>query len=292
MLRKVFSAAGIIAAPVVYLVGRMVRNPALSAWSIACDPHYKRGYDSWIQKNGMNNEAFARFSQAAAFCALAKNEIGNDLYELLPKAHGQLLQDIACLLIHHMKKNGYFVEVGVGDGMKYSNTLLLERDFGWKGILAEPATMFHTSIKNSRSAILDQRAVNAVNGEKLIFEQDDSLGELSGLGGQRTPRGNQVISAYEVETVRLDDLLNEYNAPDQIDYISIDTEGSEVSVLKGFSFEKRRVGFFTVEHNFDFKRLEAYSKILEPHGYRRILPELSGFDAWYIHQDMKDSCFR
>lgn len=291
MLRKVISASGIVAAPFIYLIGRAARSPSLSAWSISCDHHYLRGYISRIQQTNFNSEAFSLFSQAAAFCALANTEIDDMLYELLPKAHGQLLQDVACLMIHKMKKNGFFVEVGVGDGTKYSNSLLLERDFGWQGILAEPATMFHNSIKGSRSASLDQRAVSAVTGEMLTFEQDDSLGELSGLLGLRVPRGKQTLSSYQVETVRFDDLLDDYNAPANIDYISIDTEGSEISVLKGLSLEKRRVWFFTIEHNFDRKRLAAYSKILEPYGYRRILPQLSGFDAWYIHQDLKDCCF-
>ena len=40
-----------------------------------------------------------------------------------------------------------------------------------------------------------------------------------------------------METVTLDDLLDEYHAPDIIDYMSIDTEGSEFHVLKRLKFK-------------------------------------------------------
>ena len=35
------------------------------------------------------------------------------------------------------KHNGFFIEIGAFDGVYHSNTLVLERDFGWDGILIE-----------------------------------------------------------------------------------------------------------------------------------------------------------
>ena len=50
----------------------------------------------------------------------------------------QINQDIFVLYTLNWKRNGFFVEFGATDGMDLSNTYLLEKDFGWRGILSEP----------------------------------------------------------------------------------------------------------------------------------------------------------
>jgi FkbM family methyltransferase len=238
-----------------------------------------------MEADGLYSEMFERFVQAAKICASTKRLVDTEMNLLFPKSHGQLLQDVVCALLHNHKRNGYFVEVGVGDGTTYSNSRLLEEEYGWRGILAEPALMFHETIRNSRTAILDRRAVSNRTGITLTFEQDDSTGELSGLARERIPRGKQTVSKYAVETVSFDDLLDEHGAPDQIDYVSIDTEGSELSVLRGLSIHKRRIAFLSIEHNFDSRRMNKFDKLFQAAGYRKLPPHLSNFDHWYIHSD-------
>ncbi len=41
----------------------------------------------------------------------------------------------------HFQKNGFFIEVGALDGETRSNTLILERKFGWNGVLIEADPM-------------------------------------------------------------------------------------------------------------------------------------------------------
>src|ERR1035437_4573352 len=55
---------------------------------------------------------------------------------------------------------------------------------------------------------------------------------------------------YNVNTISLVDLLDKYNAPRVIDYLSIDTEGSEFEILKSFDFNKYQFKAITCEHNF------------------------------------------
>ena len=52
----------------------------------------------------------------------------------------QIGQDLFALYALDWKRSGYFVEFGATNGVDLSNTFLLEKDFAWTGILAEPAT--------------------------------------------------------------------------------------------------------------------------------------------------------
>jgi hypothetical protein len=89
---------------------------------------------------------------------------------------------------------------------------------------------------------------------------------------------------YEVETVSLYDLLQEHQSPSYIDYLSIDTEGSEFEILHAFDFERYSFGFISVEHNFTASRLEL-NQILTNAGYYRVLEEVSGQDDWYVSHE-------
>ena len=87
---------------------------------------------------------------------------------------------------------------------------------------------------------------------------------------------------YEVKTITLESLLDEYNSPNIIDYLSIDTEGSEYDILKDFNFNKYQFKIITVEHNFSENRVKIKS-LLESKGYKRVYENLSKFDDWYLY---------
>ncbi|MBS0332402.1 MAG: FkbM family methyltransferase, partial [Proteobacteria bacterium] len=86
---------------------------------------------------------------------------------------------------------------------------------------------------------------------------------------------------YEVETVSLMDLLGHWNAPSRIDYMSVDTEGSELDILQAFDFERYDVRLISVEHNFTARR-EGILAFLTAQGYRRKFESLSFVDDWYV----------
>jgi FkbM family methyltransferase len=278
-------------APFLFCLGKATSNISLIKKAIDTDPYFMRAYATKLHQAGRSADTFSQFSQAAKLCALASRDVDDMLRECFPDLNGQLLQDAVCILLHQAKRDGYFVEVGVGDGKKYSNTMVLEKRLGWRGILCEPAKMFHDNIMASRGAILDKRAVSDTSGAMLRFQQNDKMGEYSGFSDSISMRMDDPFTQYDVETISFDALLEQYSAPDEIDFISIDTEGSELNVLKGLSLKKRRVWLFSIEHNFDRHRIDAYKALLEPLGYRRILPEISAFDAWYVHRDLPDPCF-
>ena len=76
-------------------------------------------------------------------------------------------------------------------------------------------------------------------------------------------------------------MLETYQAPKTIDYLSIDTEGSEYEILKAFDFDKYKFRVITCEHNFTSMREKIYDLLISK-GYQRKLTSISRVDDWYI----------
>jgi FkbM family methyltransferase len=203
---------------------------------------------------------------------------------LLKHSKSQLGQDIFALTVSGLEKPGFFVEFGASDGVALSNSHMLEKRFGWTGVLCEPSTAWHEALKQNRSCSIDTRCVYSVSGEKISFSEN-YLGELSAITAYAEPNASGILkrttSSYEVETISLLDLLKEHNAPKFVDFLSIDTEGSEFEILKNFDFQSYRFGAICVEHNFADTR-EKINKLLLANGYVQVHPDLSHFDDWYI----------
>ncbi|HXA37473.1 MAG TPA: FkbM family methyltransferase [Phenylobacterium sp.] len=199
-------------------------------------------------------------------------------------SRAQMLQDLWVTFERPGRRNGFFVEFGAGDGVRYSNTAYLERELGWTGIVAEPARIYRTQLRANRRCFVDNRCVWTKTGETLLFNQAaipahstlDAFSDSDNLGPTR-----ETGARYEVETVSLNDLLAHWNAPRRIDYLSADTEGSELAILQALDFERYDVGLISVEHNHTDKRREIFD-LLTSKGYRRTLEAMSGVDDWYV----------
>jgi FkbM family methyltransferase len=204
--------------------------------------------------------------------------------QILSHSKSQLGQDILGLSISGLEKPGFFVEFGASDGIALSNTFVLEKQFGWTGILCEPGINWHPSLERHRNCLIDSRCVYSVSGEKVSFSEN-YLGELSSITTFVNPNQHgllkRTLSSYEVETVSLKDLLDFHKAPKHIEFLSIDTEGSEFEILSGFDFQSYSFGAICVEHNFGPTREKIHS-LLTKNGYVQIYDDLSEFDDWYI----------
>ena len=204
--------------------------------------------------------------------------------EIIEKTLSQLGQEIFVLCHLGFKQNGFFVEFGSCDGMNHSNTHLLENEFNWDGILAEPAKIWHEDLKKNRNVNIDYDCVWEKTGEKLTFNEVDAavLSTIKNYSDcDKHTLSRQKGKFYSVNTISLEDLLIKHKAPKNIDYLSIDTEGSEYEILKNFNFDKYKFSVITCEHNFTPSREKIY-ELLTSNGYKRIFKELSKFDDWYI----------
>jgi hypothetical protein len=200
----------------------------------------------------------------------------------------QLNQDLVVLVFLNYLRGGYFVEFGATDGERFSNTHLLEKHFGWNGILAEPGKVWHKSLVSNRSCLIETRCVWKSSGEFLDFNETE-VGELSTLdmfsSEDLHSDARRAGRKYIVETISLQDLLIQNDAPTFIDYLSIDTEGSEFEILASLDFTMFSFGFISCEHNYTSKR-ESIAGLLEDKGYVRICKNQSLFDDWFISKSM------
>jgi FkbM family methyltransferase len=197
----------------------------------------------------------------------------------------QILQDLFALHMLNGKPAGFFVEFGSTNGVKLSNTHILEKKFGWHGILAEPARCWAVALRANRRCAIDLRCVWTKTGERLRFLEasDAELSTIDPFANRDAHSTTRMTNEkYEVETVSLTDLLRTHNAPREIDYMSIDTEGSEYPILLHFDFEAFDVGVITVEHNYVEKDRNQIKELLNSKGYRRVFEKFSQWDDWYV----------
>ncbi|AKK30257.1 hypothetical protein AB431_05185 [Mycobacterium sp. EPa45] len=208
--------------------------------------------------------------------------------QYLPSSKAQLRQDLFVLSCLGFKTGGFFVEFGATNGLDLSNTYLLEKEFNWTGILAEPARCWHGPLRENRSASIETNCVWRDSTSSLLFNEVRSaeystVSTYSGTDSHVEIR--RIGREYQVETISLMDLLEKHNAPEVIDYLSIDTEGSEFEILEAFDFSKYKFRVITCEHNYTPMR-EKILELLSAKGYSRVFQEITYFDDWYILNDM------
>lgn len=205
----------------------------------------------------------------------------------LRHSKSQIRQDLFVLNYLNFKLNGFFVEFGGANGVDLSNTYLMERCFSWRGIVAEPAVSWHDDLKRNRNCIIESNCVWRNSHSKLNFNEThikelSTISEFSFADRHATARKNGVT--YEVETISLIDMLIKHNAPNEIDYLSIDTEGSEFEILNAFDFSKYQFNVISCEHNYAPQREQIFS-LLKSNGYRRVFEDFSLYDDWYVRVD-------
>jgi FkbM family methyltransferase len=193
-------------------------------------------------------------------------------------------QDLYVLSELSFKRGGFFCEFGAFDGITASNTFVLEKLFDWQGIIAEPNPDQYKNIIQNRNCHISDRAVLAVSDIEVefIISSNPSLSGAAEFFVEdgHTQARTKDFRTVTVNSISLMDLLDKYNAPKQIDYISIDTEGSELEILKAFDFNKYKVKVFTVEHN-NTTNKQDIAEIMQRNGYEIKYPILSGGEYFF-----------
>lgn len=209
--------------------------------------------------------------------------------------NSQLYQDIFASFIVESKFEKTFLEFGATDGIELSNSYILEKLFSWKGALSEPSPQWHDELKkNRKNSKIITKCIWKESGKKLDFFMSDNgaystINDFIDSDKVSMPKNNNLRKQKGkiicVETISLNDVINEYFNDECPSYISIDTEGSEYEILESFNFDKYRPKLFTIEHNHTENELKI-DEFLISNNYRRIFRKLTAFDAWYVTSEI------
>lgn len=201
------------------------------------------------------------------------------------KGWSQAGQDMCAFSVLNQLKGGYFVEAGAYDGEEHSNSLWLEKTHGWNGLLIEPNMhLFHKINKLKRKCSLVNSGISPTNeSTSFPFKLAGPLGGIvSHYSHRHEDRANTEIRAQKawmngdegagkvvnVPCYPLDKLLLAAgNKELVVDFFSLDTEGSEASILKSINFDKITFGVIVIEHNNEEGRVDAFKNILVPNGF-------------------------
>jgi hypothetical protein len=193
------------------------------------------------------------------------------------------------------KRNGFFLEIGAGDGLWISNTLKLEREFGWKGILVEPSSAFERLVKNRPNCICDNSCIASVRKRVTLFEifdrgqaaidkaaAENTLlstvreGTFVGNPDQMNSYWGRVQACCVKKTVPLVEVLRKNKAPRVIDYFSLDVEGYEYEILESFPFQEYTFLCLSIE-----RAPKVLQELLADNGYE--FQVILGEDFVYTH---------
>jgi hypothetical protein len=205
-------------------------------------------------------------------------------------SYGQFNED-GFILSQYTQSFGYAIEVGGADGINGSPTKCLE-DKGWKTLLIEPNNELVREAKKHRPYVYQCAA-----GDENVDDVGITIYTLKG-GNETACSGlnpdiklleqhQHLIEDQRIELVNkrtLNSLINKWEfdlgeAIPNIDFVSIDTEGTELDVMKGFNIEKYQPKIIALENNF-----EDYNYRRTMFGYRYILYNRIGVNDYYIRE--------
>ena len=215
-------------------------------------------------------------------------------------SYSQNGQDLWVKRVFANQRDGFFLEIGGGDGIWISNTLLLEETLGWTGILVEPTNAYQKLVVNRPNCICVNRCVSSDYRQITLFEiHDKGQAAISANANENSlltrvstelsvdekdkmnSRYGEVKDAYIVDAVPLASLLEECQSPSHIDYFSLDVEGHEDEILRVFPFDKYTFGCLGVERPSVF-----VTQLLQQHGYQYVRG--IGGDSMFLNQRLFD----
>lgn len=179
------------------------------------------------------------------------------------------------------RTEGFFIEVGANDPEIGSQTFHLEQQ-GWSGILVEPQSTLVAQLKARRP---QSRVVQAActsqekSGQGVIHLPKNAYHGFATTDPAAEEEDVEFDRQEPISLVTLDSILQDTGTP-QVDLLSVDTQGTELDVLKGFDLRKHRPRLILLEDHVTALYKHRY---LRSQGYK--LVRRTELNNWYIPDD-------
>ena len=177
---------------------------------------------------------------------------------------------------HFFQEPGFFLEIGCWDGELISQTAWLEREKGWRGLCVDP---FPVNFRRRKCQVI-QKAISGHSGTREFVKVGKDRrygGDVSYFSGFRdsVKAHWDLISQHcdyqiiQVPTITIAELYQEYQLPKYIEFLSVDTEGSELEIFESIDFSTWSFGLIVFEHNEDQDVKRRIGELLmdAKHGY-------------------------
>jgi FkbM family methyltransferase len=195
------------------------------------------------------------------------------------KSYSQIGQDLWVLEMLENKHGGYFLDIGAFNGIELSNSYLLEKEFNWTGLCIEAHPVSFSLLVKNRTCKCANFALANFCGE-VAFDSNCSLSSKISTSG------------HKVKAIDFKQLFVKFDVPQNIDYLSLDIEGSESIALSTFPFDSHKCSLMTIEHNLylgDSFNKNEIKKTLLMNGYKIYRENVDNegkiFEDWYVHGD-------
>lgn len=199
------------------------------------------------------------------------------------KSYSKDLQDLWVMSKYPPDYRGIYIEIGAADGIFKSNCYALENK-GWIGLCVEPNPELFLKLRSNRKAFCENSAVineggsiaNKENYVNMYVPKDrPTLGSLN-----FNAVTNSDFNEIRVNSNTIRELKSKYQLANKIDYVSIDTEGNEIDILKDLlvNFE---VSNFSIEYNFDSEKKKLINQIASEYSYVEEFPGIARNDLLF-----------
>lgn len=202
--------------------------------------------------------------------------------------YSQYGQDITVFELLGRPSCGVFLDIGANDGFTFSNSWLFE-EHGWSGVCVEPHPIMFQTLEQKRNCHLVNACISDTDNTVNFMVVEGPANMLSGIvefiDTRHIERIDKEIAEsggskriIAIEALSPVTLCNRFDIQ-QVDYLSIGTEGCELNILKSFDFEKVPVRIIGVENG---SRSSAIFRYLTSREY--VLVKCVGCDEIYRHK--------